>query len=88
MTKNVRNNVINAMPSTPDNHLANCTIRCARYKNELANFFHAVAFSPVPSTFFRAIHRGHFSSWPGLTTYLINKHLSKSIATSKGHLRM
>ena len=88
MTKNVRDNVINAMPSTPDKHRANSTIRCARHKHELANFFHAVAFSPVPSTFIRAIHRGHFSSWPGLTTNLIKKHLSKSIATSKGHLRM
>jgi len=38
MTKNLRDNVINAMPSTLDKHLANSTIRCARYKNELANF--------------------------------------------------
>ena len=88
MTENVRDNVINAMPSTPDKHRANSTIRCARYKNEFANFFHAVAFSPVPSTFIRTIHRGHFSSWPGLTTNLISKHLTKSITTSKGHLKM
>ena len=88
MTKNARDNGANALPSTPKQHHANSTIRCARYKNELANFYHAVTFSPAPSTFVRAIHRGHFSSWPGLTTSLINKHLTKSIATSKGHLRM
>ena len=88
MAKNVRDNGANAPPSTSKHHHANSTIRCARYKTELANFYHAVAFSPVPSTFVRAIHRGHFSSWPGLTTSLITNHLTKSIATSKGHLRM
>ncbi len=88
MTKNVHDNGANALPSTPKHHHANSTIRCARYKNELANFYHAVTFSQVPSTFVRAIHRGHFSSWPGLTISLINKHLTKSIATSTGHLRM
>jgi len=72
MKKNVHNDVPNVLPSTPKQHHANSTIQCARYKNELANFFHAVTFSPVPSTFVRAIHRGHFSSWSGLTTTLIN----------------
>jgi hypothetical protein len=47
-----------------------------------------MAFSPEPSTFLRAIQRGHFSSWPGLTASLVTKHLAKSLATSKGHLRM
>jgi hypothetical protein len=29
---------------------------------------------------------GNFSSWPGLTEHAIEKHLSKSTSTKKGHL--
>jgi len=58
MTKIVDDNAPNVLSSMPQQHHANSTIRCARYKNELANFYHAVTFSPVPSTFVRAIHRG------------------------------
>jgi hypothetical protein len=42
----------------------------------------------MESTFLRAIQRNHFKSWPGLTASLVTKHLAKSRATSKGHLRM
>ena len=35
---------------------------------ELIQFLHATAFSPVPTTWIRAIQRGFFQSWPGLTT--------------------
>jgi hypothetical protein len=38
--------------------------------------------------FLWAIARGHFHSWPDLTTDLVSKHLAKSLATSKGHLQM
>jgi hypothetical protein len=79
------------MPLAPPkvlSHSANGAIRHAQTKQDLANFLHACAFSPVPSTFLRAVQRGHFQSWPGLTPSLITKHLSKSLATSKGHLRM
>ena len=60
---------------------------CQQRKSDLADFLHGAALSPIPSTFLRAIKRGHISSWPGLTTYLIKKHLPKSLSTSKGHLR-
>jgi hypothetical protein len=29
---------------------------------------------------------GHFTSWPGLTEHAVEKHLSKSTSTIKGHL--
>jgi hypothetical protein len=64
-------------------HSANSTIRNVKTKQDLAAFLHAQY-----STFLRAIRRNHFESWPGLTTTLITKHLQKSLATSKGHLRM
>ena len=50
-------------------------------KEDLAMFLHATMYSPVPSAFLRAIERAHFKSWPGLTTSLVTKHLTKSLAT-------
>jgi hypothetical protein len=47
---------------------------------------HAACGSPVPSTWIKAIHYGHFATWPGLTAKLIKDKLPKSIATVKGHL--
>jgi hypothetical protein len=58
-----------------------------RSKSDLARYLHACAYSPTKSTFLKAICSGHFTSWPGLTYDLINKHLIPTIATSKGHLR-
>jgi len=69
-------------------HHANGTLQDNATKQDLAAFLHACAFSPVPSTFLRAVQRGHFDSWPGLSPALITKYLPKSLATSKGHLRM
>jgi hypothetical protein len=81
-------NTPNAPAAPQYQHTANGAIRDLGTKQALASFLHACAFSPIPSTFLRAIQRGHFKSWPGLTPSLITKHLSKSLATSKGHLRM
>jgi hypothetical protein len=52
----------------------------------LVSFLHTAAGSPVPSTWVRAIHAGHFATWPGLTAELVHKHLPPSLATAKGHL--
>ena len=73
-------------PSSRSQSIASA-IRTSATKANLASFLHAAAFSPVVSTLVRAISRGHFQSWPGLTTTLILQHLPKSIATAKGHLR-
>jgi hypothetical protein len=54
---------------------------------ELINYLHATAFSPVKSTWIKAIRNGNFSSWPGLTEQGVEKNLSKSTATVKGHLK-
>jgi hypothetical protein len=53
---------------------------------ELINYLHATAFSPVKSTWIKAIKNGKFASWSGLTEQAVGKHLSKSVATVKGHL--
>jgi hypothetical protein len=68
--------------------IANSAIRDVKTKEDLSLFHHASAFSPTPSTYLWAVQRNHFNSFPGLTPALIMKHLAKSLATSKGHLRM
>ncbi len=38
------------------------------------------------STWIKAIQKGFFQSWPGLTSEAVHKHLEASEATAKGHL--
>jgi hypothetical protein len=51
-----------------------------------SQFLHAIAFSPVPSTWIAAAQRGFFKLWPCLTAAAVRKHLPKSEATTKGHI--
>jgi hypothetical protein len=52
----------------------------------LVKFLHATAFSPVKSTWLKAIKKGFFQLWPGLTTQAGTKHFPQSEATTKGHM--
>ena len=52
---------------------------------ELAQYLHAACFSPVHSTFEKAIKMNHFKTWPGLTTNLF-KDLPTSVATVQGRI--
>jgi hypothetical protein len=69
----------------PHSHQANGILRTDKVRSELATYHHATLGGPVPSTLLRAIKRGHLTTFPGLTTKLISKHLSKSTATVLGH---
>jgi hypothetical protein len=55
-------------------------------QKDLINYLHAACFSPVKSTWIKAIKNGIFSSWPGLNEHSVEKYLSKSTSTAKGHL--
>jgi hypothetical protein len=55
-------------------------------QKDLINYLHDVCFSPVKSTWITAIKNEHFTSWPGLKEHDVEKHLSKSTSTTKGHL--
>jgi hypothetical protein len=55
-------------------------------QKDLINYLHAACFSPPKSTWITAIKNGHFTSWPGLTEHAVEKYLSKSTSTTKGHL--
>ena len=67
-------------------HHANVIIRRKQTHVELIKYLHKACFSPTVSTFTKAIKKNHFSSWPGLTTTLVTKHLPKCVATTQGHL--
>ena len=49
-------------------------------------YYHASCFSPVLSTWTKAIDEGRFTTWPELTSDLVRRHPPRSIAMVKGHL--
>jgi hypothetical protein len=53
-------------------------------QKELISYLHAACFSPVKSTWIKAIKNENVTSWPGLPEQAVEKHLSKSTATVKG----
>jgi hypothetical protein len=55
-------------------------------QKDLIIYLHAASFSPIKSTWIAAIKNGNFTSWPGLTERAVEKYLSKSSVTGKGHL--
>ena len=73
-------------PTTPTLPLANLSTLAHQTASDRIAFLHAAAGYPVPSTWLRAIHNGYFTTWPGLTTTAVKRHLQKSIITSLGHL--
>ena len=52
----------------------------------LVRLFHATAGYPLKSTWLRAIKKGYFDSWPGLTYANVNKYCPLAIETMRGHL--
>ena len=69
-------------------NLASGAIKNVTTQSNLTEFLHGCAFSPFLLTLMRAIKIVHFASWTGLTRNLVNKHLTNSTATRKGHLQM
>ena len=72
---------------SPSPNSAAFNVYTMQTKRDLVQYLHRAAFSPVISTWTAAIDAGHFSTWPGLTSQLVRKHLPASIATAKGHRR-
>ncbi len=56
-------------------------------QGDIVKYLHQACGSPVKSTWLKAIEAGYFTTWPGLTTDLVKKHLPKALASAKGHLR-
>ena len=66
------------------NAFAQQIVKCKN--KELATFYHRCLLCPVKSTFLAAIKNNQFSTWPGLTTELINKYLEPQENTTQGHM--
>ena len=58
-----------------------------RTKPQITRYLHAAAGFPTKPTWLKAIRNGHYSSWPGLTAELVERHFPESIETWKGHGR-
>ena len=63
-------------------------IVAAKDMEQLADWCHRALFSPRKSTLLKAIDKGHFRTWPGLTRQLIAKYLQPSVNTALGHMKM
>ena len=71
----------------PPHSLFSNNVHALSTKSDIVQYLHRLAFSPVVLTWTAAITSGFFTTWPGLTSALVRKHLPKSLATTKGHLR-
>ena len=54
--------------------------------SDLVTYHHQSVWNPVIKTWTRAIDRGHFATFPGLSSKVVRKYLKPSIATAKGHM--
>ena len=57
-----------------------------RTNPELAQWYNAKLFSPSKKTLIKEIKKGYFTTWTNLTSKLINKYLTPSMATAKVHM--
>ena len=53
---------------------------------ELVQYMHAASGFPVKSTWLRAIKKGNFETWPGLTYPNAAKYCPRAVETIKGHM--
>ena len=60
-------------------------IQKKKKRTELVQYLHVAYFSPIKSTFEKAMTNNHFKTWPRLTPGIL-KHLATSISTVRVHL--
>ena len=71
-------------PHTPIHHQALATVAHPSLPDRIA-FYHAALFSPVLTTWLKAIKHRNLDSWPKLTAKQITKYGQTTEATIKGH---
>ena len=64
-----------------------CNLHELRKKPEIVRFLHAAAGFPTKRTWLRAIKKGFYLTWPGLTAKAVEKYFPESKETQKGHMR-
>ena len=52
----------------------------------LVRYMHTAAGFPVKSTWHKAIKKGNFATWPGLTYSNAEKYFPHAVETTKGHM--
>ena len=71
------------IPQPNLHHSVNFITRHDKTKHEQAEYLHKCAFSPMLLTFQRAISKGHFLTWPGITEINFEKFIANAIPTAK-----
>ena len=76
---------------TPPKHThSHCANAAAGYTPraipDLINYYHAAAGYPIKTTWLRAIKKGYYIGWPGLTADRVQTHLRPKIETALGHM--
>ena len=71
---------------TYENHNQIFNLEQMSTKSSTIDFLHRTMFSPVKSTWLRAIRKNHFITWPGINGKDVAKHLQSTVYTAKGHL--
>jgi hypothetical protein len=54
---------------------------------QTALWYHAAAGWPEKETFFDAICKGNYATWPGLNVKMMSRHYPELIETKKGHMK-
>ena len=75
-----------AEPKTPDEYFAGSAYEC-KLKKTLVDYHHVSFWSPTHSGRGKAITKKFFTSWPGLSVDLVQKHLKKKQSTILGYLQ-
>ena len=55
---------------------------------KLILFLYAAIGYPNKNTLLKAIDRGHFATWPGLTNKRVKKYITDNIINAKGHMHL
>ena len=69
------------LPALFANHLYEC-----ENIKQLIQFYHATIFSPVISTWCKAIDAGYFQGWTSLTSRRVREHIKVVDETEMGHM--
>ena len=77
--------ITNPVPSYIHHHAAN--VYSMQTIPELIKYLHQACWSPTVDTWCKAIDKGFFATFPGLTSAAVRKHLPPSTSTTKGHMR-
>jgi len=76
-----------APPQLARDHCANAAAGYTpRAIPDLINYYHAAAGFPIKTTWLRAIKKGYYIGWPGLTVDRVQTHLNPKIETALGHM--